>query len=333
MKKILCLLLSVLFFLGCSGSQLVQPELKEQIIPVYPYEARINGIEGVVDLLLELNESGDVINTKVIKTSRQVILDDASIEYSKRLKFKPESLIGLSRPIYIKWELNYKLDGIDVENSKLNLLVFSKTNGYRHESIESGKIILKEIADENNFLIDFSEDSKIFTSDLSKYNVIVFLNTYGNIFNPKEEESFKNYIQHKGGFVGIHSASATEPDWEWYVEMLGAKSESSETISQGNISIVEKNHPSTKYLPYNWVVTDEWNNLSTELPDDIKVLAYVKKIDPVNQQNVSYPFCWYHEFDGGRCWYTTAGHNPKTFTEPLFKEHILGGIKYAAGIE
>lgn len=331
MKKLLLLLLGGIILFGCSGTKMVQPVLKEKIEPVYPYEAKVNGVEGVVDLLLSVNESGDVINTKIIKSSKHKVLDDASIDYSKRLKFIPSSLEGISSPVYIRWRLDYRLDGIDIENGKVNILVFSKTNGYRHESIEAGKASLKKIAEENNFQINFSEDSKIFTKDLSSYNVIIFLNTYGDILNEKEEAAFKNFIQHKGGFVGIHSASATEPEWKWFGELIGTYSSNTEQVKKGTVKIIDKNHPSTKDLPYSWELTDEWNIFSNRLPDNVKVLAVVNGID-LNEKEL-YPFCWYHEFDGGRCWYTAAGHNSENFSDSFFKKHILGGIKYAAGLE
>jgi uncharacterized protein len=334
MKKLMLLLTAGIFFFGCSGTQMVQPVLKDNIEPVYPYEAKVKGLEGIVDLLLSVNESGDVINTKVIKSSNHKILDDASIDYSKRLKFEPSSLEGAAVPLYIRWRLDYRLDGIDMENGKVNILVFYKSEGYKHESIEAGKISLKKIAEENNFQINFSEDSMVFEQDLSSYNVIVFLNTYGDILNEKQENLFKKFIQHKGGFVGIHSAAATEKDWKWYGELIGTYSTNTEIVKKGKVKIIEKNHPSTKYLPYTWELTDEWNIFSNPLPENIKILAVVEGADVSGNENMQlYPFCWYHEFEGGRCWYTSAGHNAANFSDPLFEKHILGGIKYAAGIE
>jgi TonB family protein len=335
MKNLILLFSVIVIFFGCTGTQMVHPVLKENIEPVYPYEAKINGLEGTVDILLSLNELGDVTNTKTIKSSGHKILDEAAIDYSKGLKFEPTSITGTQIPVFVRWRVDFKLKGIDVENGKISVLVFSKTDGYRHESIVAGKSSLQKLANENNFRIDFSEDSLVFNeSKLSEYNVIIFLNTTGNILNEEEKMVFKKFIQNKGGFVGIHSAIETENNWEWYGKLLGTRYQGPEKIQKVTVRITEKNHPSTKDLPYQWEIDDEWHIFTNKLAKDIKVLAVVDKIELNDSDKVMYqPFCWYHEFNGGRCWYTTAGHKTENYSDPLFMKHILGGIKYAAGLE
>ena len=78
---------------------------------------------------------------------------------------------------------------------KKDILVFTKTNGYRHASIETGVTALKEIASENHWAIKHSEDSLIFNSvNLKKYDLIVFLNTTGDILGDEEQIAFQNYM-------------------------------------------------------------------------------------------------------------------------------------------
>jgi len=335
MKHLILFFSLVVIFFGCSGSKLVQPVLKESVEPVYPYEAKVKGIEGSVDILLVVNELGDVTNTRVLKSSGHKILDDASTEYSRKLKFEEYSLDGWSVPVFIKWRVNFKLKGIDVENGKINVLAFSKTEEYRHESIETGKSSLTKLALENNFHIDFSEDASVFNEkNLSQYNVIVFLNTTGNILDSNGEHAFQKFIRNKGGFVGIHSATDTEHDWNWYGELVGTRSKNPEEIHKAVVRIIDKNHPSTKDLPYTWEVEDEWSMFTNKLPDEIKVLAVVDEITFKGEEPVLYqPYCWYHDFDGGRAWFTVGGHKSENYSDPLFMKQILGGIKYAAGVE
>lgn len=334
MKSIISLLSVLVVFFGCSQTQMVQPVLSEYVEPVYPYEAKVNGIEGSVDIVIAINELGDVTNAKVIRTSGKGILDDAAIEYTKRLKFEPSSL-GKSVPVFVKWTINYRLDGVNVKNGKIKVLVFSKTNSYRHESIDAGKAMLTKLARENNFEITFSEDSLIFNvKDLHQYNVIVFLNTSGDILDENEEKAFKKFIQSKGGFVGIHNAIDTENNWEWYRELLGTNYTGPEKFQKAVVRIIEKNHPSTKDLPYQWEIEDEWHAFTDNLIGNVKVLAVVDGVEFNDSKKGEYqPFCWYHEFDGGRCWYTAGGHKIEDYSDPLFIKHILGGIKYAAGVE
>jgi type 1 glutamine amidotransferase len=47
-------------------------------------------------------------------------------------------------------------------------------------------------------------------------------------------------------------------------------------------------------------------------------------------ENGSYhPVCWYHNYDGGRSFFLGLGHTKECYTDPLFLDLLLGGIKYA----
>ncbi|MFO7444709.1 MAG: energy transducer TonB, partial [Ignavibacteriaceae bacterium] len=94
MKKLFLLVSGMLVLSGCAGIELTQPVVREKVEPVYPYEAKIKGVEGKVEIFLMVNESGDVETVKMSKSSGSEILDNASIEYGKRLKFEPAQLKG-----------------------------------------------------------------------------------------------------------------------------------------------------------------------------------------------------------------------------------------------
>jgi len=334
MKNLIVLIGILLAFFGCSGSKLVQPVLKDNVVPVYPYEAKKGGIEGIVEVIISVNESGDVTNTKVFKSSGHEILDEASLEYTKTLKFEPSSLAGMKTPVFIRWKIDYKLEGVSSENGKISILAFSKTADYRHESIKAGQNALRELAAVNNFDIDFSEDSTVFNdAALSRYNVIIFLNTSGNILDENGEKAFQKFIQNKGGFVGVHGALDTEYDWEWYGKFIGTHCKGSEEIHKAVVRVINKNHPSTEDLPYTWEVEDEWCMITKKLADDVKILAVIDELTVQGEKMLYSPYCWYHEFDGGRAWYTGGGHRVENYSDPLFRKHIVGGIKYAAGVE
>jgi TonB family protein len=327
MKNLLMLTIAAFVFFGCSSSKLVQPVVKENIIPVYPYEAKKNGIEGTVEVIISVNENGDVTNTKIFKSSGHEILDEASLEYSKTLKFEPASLVGMQTPVFIRWKIDYKLKGVRSENGKISILTFSK-------SIKTVQNALKELAAENNFDIDFSEDSTVFNSTtLSKYNVIIFLNTSGNILDENGERAFQKFIENKGGFVGLHGALDTEYDWGWYGKLIGTHCKGSEETHKAVVRVINKNHPSTADLPYTWETEAEWCMLTNKLADDVKILAVIDEVTVQGEKLLYSPYCWYHEFDGGRAWYTSGGDKAEYYSDPLYRKHLVGGIKYAAGVE
>lgn len=213
------------------------------------------------------------------------------------------------------------------------ILVFSKTTGYRHASIENGKEAIRKLAAEHNVGVDTSEDASIFTSEnLRRYQAVVFLNTTGNILDPQQKAAFEGYIRAGGGYAGIHSATDTEYSWTWYGELVGAFFKSHPHIQQATLHIEDQHHPSTSMLPQTWVRTDEWYNFRTNPRDHVHVLITLDETSYTGgTMGKDHPISWYHTFDGGRAWYTGMGHTPESFSEPLFLQHLWGGIAYAAG--
>src|SRR5690606_26553341 len=98
-------------------------------------------------------------------------------------------------------------------NNCPNVLVFSKTAGFRHDSIDAGIAMVQQIAQANGYSVTLTEDSSLFTAaNLAQYSTIVFMNTTGDIFTASQEAAFRAYMENGGGFVGTHAAADTEHD-------------------------------------------------------------------------------------------------------------------------
>jgi len=207
------------------------------------------------------------------------------------------------------------------------LLVFSKTEGFRHASIEAGIKTIKLLGKENGFDVDATEDASQFNfENLSKYAAVVFLNTTGDVLNSEQESAFKQYIQSGTGFVGIHAATDTEYDWPWYNKLVGAYFNGHPAIQEATMQVINKEHPSTLDFETNWVKTEEWYNFK-DIHSEINVLIVVDESTYEGGTNENqHPISWYHNYDGGRAFYTAMGHATETFQEPKFKKHLLGGI-------
>ena len=109
------------------------------------------------------------------------------------------------------------------QSQQARVLVFSKTAGFRHSSIEVGVAAIRKLGQEQGFAVDATEDARAFTDkNLRRYRAVVFLSTTGDVLNPTQESIFERYIQAGGGYVGIHSATDTEYDWPWYGKLAGA---------------------------------------------------------------------------------------------------------------
>ncbi|WP_406683734.1 ThuA domain-containing protein [Seonamhaeicola sp. MEBiC1930] len=218
----------------------------------------------------------------------------------------------------------------NIEPKKKEVLIFSKTEGYRHKSIEPGIAAIKKLGESNNFNVYATEDANYFVNDsLKKYDAIIFLSTTGDIFNNEQEQSFKNYINNGGGFVGIHAATDTEYEWPWYNKLVGAYFKTHPPgLHEAKIDIIDDKHQSTSKLPKEWVCKDEWYDFK-DISKDINVLA---NLDETTYEGgglgVNHPISWYQEFDGGKMFYTGLGHPKEAFQNEHFLNHILGGIQY-----
>ncbi|HYG41277.1 MAG TPA: ThuA domain-containing protein [Cytophagales bacterium] len=215
------------------------------------------------------------------------------------------------------------------------VLVFSKTDGFRHSSIEPGKTALKKMAAEKGFTADFTEDAtKFVTENLKKYNAVVFLNTTGDVLNNAQQVEFERYIQAGGGYVGIHAATDCEYEWPWYGKLAGAyflDHPNPDNVQKGKFYVVEKNHWATKGMPDEFERTDEFYSFK-QIDPSIKVLINIdEKSYRGGKNGDNHPMSWYHDFDGGRSFYTAMGHTDETFSESLFLNHLWAGIHYAMG--
>ncbi|MCB0548739.1 MAG: ThuA domain-containing protein [Phaeodactylibacter sp.] len=215
----------------------------------------------------------------------------------------------------------------------IRMLVFSKTEGYRHASIEPGIEAIRKLGEQHGLTVEATEDAAYFTQEnLQQYNVILFLSTTEDVFDESQQLEFQRWVQAGGGFVGIHSATNTEYDWPWYNELVGGYFASHPPgVSEAVIERVDAEHISTRHLPENWIRTDEWYNFEKLIPTTHKLLNLNEATYKGGTMGKDHPIAWYHEFDGGRAWYTALGHTAETYSEPLFLEHVWGGIQYAAG--
>lgn len=218
------------------------------------------------------------------------------------------------------------------QTAKPRILIFSKTAGYRHESISAGKTALIKLGKENGFIVDTTENENFFNEDsLKKYSAVVFLNTTGNVLNSPQQTSFERYIQAGGGYAGIHAAADTEYDWAWYGKLAGGYFLSHPKIQDASLDVLDRSHSSTKHLSEKWLRKDEWYNYK-ELNPEVKVLINLDEKSYEGGANGNpHPIAWYHEFDGGRAFYTGMGHTNESYTDAAYLKHLLGGIKYAMG--
>ena len=229
-------------------------------------------------------------------------------------------------------------DGTDHDETEpFSALVFSKTAAFRHSSIPAGIAAIEELGEEHGFEVTATEDAAAFTSEnLAQYDVVVWLSTTGDVLNNQQQAAFEEYIQNGGGYAGIHAASDTEYDWPWYGELVGAYFASHPPGTPTATVVVEDPaHPSTAHLPARWERTDEWYSFRSNPRGDVHVLASLDESTYAAGSGAmapDHPIAWCQDYDGGRAWYTGGGHTDASFSEPAFRDHMLEGIRTAAGV-
>ena len=175
---------------------------------------------------------------------------------------------------------------------------------------------------------------------------MVFLSTTGNVLDAAQQAAFERYIRAGGNFVGVHAAADTEYDWPFYGGLVGAYFKSHPIVPHvqtATVRVADRRHPSTRHLPDHWVRADEWYDYRANPRGNVHVLAtldertYRSTIPPAppgfgGQMGADHPIAWCHRYQGGRSWYTGGGHTDASYGEPAFRKHLLGGIRWAAGI-
>lgn len=217
-------------------------------------------------------------------------------------------------------------------SGKPRVLVFSKTAGYHHESIPEGLTAIQKLGAENNFDVDTTTNPAWFNEDsLRNYSAVVFLSTTGDVLNHYQENDFERYIQAGGAFVGIHAATDTEYDWGWYTKLVGAQFSDHPQIQDATLHIVNKDHDATKHLPESWTRKDEWYSFK-KFNKETNVLFTIEEASYQGGSDMGdHPMSWFHNYDGGRAFYTALGHTKESYQEEAFLKHLLGGLQYAIG--
>ncbi|WP_419997344.1 ThuA domain-containing protein [Streptomyces boninensis] len=219
------------------------------------------------------------------------------------------------------------------------VLVFSKVTNEKHDSIPAGVEAIKKLGAEHNFEVEATDDAAAFSdANLAKFQTIVFNNTNstpesGDLLNAEQRAAFQKFIRGGGGWTGLHSAAASERDWEWYEGLVGAIFDKHPEPQTGRVKVLDRVHPSTKGLPELWERTEEWYNFRTNPTGKVHTLAQIKVRDGISglDEGVDHPYSWCQKYDGGRSWYTAGGHAAASFEEPAFLQHLLGGIEWSAG--
>jgi type 1 glutamine amidotransferase len=209
------------------------------------------------------------------------------------------------------------------------LLIYTRTTGYRHDSIPAAVEAVRALGD---FEVDATEDPAALEAPLEAYAAVVFLSTSGEVLTPAGRERLAGYVESGGGFVGVHAAACTEYAWPYYDELLGARFARHPDFQPGRAVVEDRGHPATRHLPAVWDFTDEWYDFRTNPRGAVRVLVRADEASyDGGGMGEDHPLVWCREQGAGRVFYTALGHAEEAYAEPDFVAHLRGGIGWAAG--
>ncbi|WP_432843612.1 ThuA domain-containing protein [Dactylosporangium sp. CA-092794] len=217
-------------------------------------------------------------------------------------------------------------------DASYDVLVFSKTAGFRHDSIPAGIQAVRDLGAANGFTVTATEDAAAFTAaNLAQYEAVVFLSTTGDVLDDTQQAAFEAYIRGGGGYVGVHAAADTEYSWPFYGQLVGAWFASHPAIQSVNSRTEDRANPATAHLPQVWTRTDELYNYQTNPRSSAKVLATLDESSySGGTMGADHPITWCKTIDSGRSFYTGFGHTQESYADANFRAELLGGIRYAA---
>lgn len=222
------------------------------------------------------------------------------------------------------------------------ILLFSKTSDYRHDSIPAAVAAVSRWARGQGIEVEASEDAGRFSAEqLARFRAVVWLSTSGRVLDDAQRRAFERFVAGGGAYVGIHAASATELDWPWYAALLGARFIGHPEPQRARVVVEDTAHPATRHLPASWWRSDEWYEFDHNPRTRVRVLLTVDEStydsgrglspQPGGQIGGDHPLAWCQERDRARSFYTALGHSATDYEDPMFLQHVGGGILWALG--
>ncbi len=220
---------------------------------------------------------------------------------------------------------------VTVVPKPLRLMLFSKTQAFRHDAIPVAVAAMKKLGQDSGWQVEATEDAATVIARLGALDVVAFVMTTGDVFDDAQQSAFEAFIRGGGGYLGIHSAADTEYGWPFYGELLGgAWFLGHPAIQQATVRVDAASQPGTTGVPSPWVRTDEWYNYKANPRPKVQVLLTLTESSySGGTMGADHPIAWSRTIDSGRAFYTGLGHTNETWTEATFLAHLRQGLLWA----
>jgi type 1 glutamine amidotransferase len=226
------------------------------------------------------------------------------------------------------------------------VLIYSRTQGFRHDSIPYGVYALTELGKRTGaFNVVSTEDPAVFSSPhFMSYDGVIMLNTTGNEAIPKgvAREAFEAFLKQDKGLIGIHAATDCHGNWSNYMDAMGGIFDGHPWGAGSVVSLYneEPQHPICNHITTGDSIRDEIYQYRDDehfTRDKLRILLSLDlsgenmKKGGMKRQDNDYAVSWIREYESSRVFYSNLGHNNETFYNPMALQHFLNGIQFALG--
>ncbi|MDP5280642.1 ThuA domain-containing protein [Sphingomonas sp. DG1-23] len=219
------------------------------------------------------------------------------------------------------------------------ILIFSKTNSYRHDSIPAATAAIAKLVRARGWSAWATENAAIFNpAQLAKFDAVVFASASGDLFTPDQRAAFQEYLAAGHGFVGLHAAGdGSHPDW--YQALVGyggytGHPGGGDQFQQSELILVDRTHPATRHLPVRWRWTEEYYAWASPLRADAHVLARLDetgmRLEPKHRMGEKHALIWWRCEGKARIFYSALGHKSEVWSDAAHRKMIDGAIGWAA---
>jgi type 1 glutamine amidotransferase len=232
------------------------------------------------------------------------------------------------------------------------ILVVTTTTGFRHSSIATAEKVLAKLAEQSGaFTLDYARQpagkpadpgyesamkeslSKLSADSLKGYDAVIFANTTGDLPLP-DRQAFLDWVGDGHAFIGMHSASDTYHGFPPYIEMLGGEFQTHGAQVGVECLVQDMKHPATKHLGESYCLEQEEIYLIKSYDKaEVHELLVLDKHPNKKKEAGHFPVAWVKEYRKGKVFYTSLGHRENVWESERYQKHILGGIKWALGLE
>lgn len=229
------------------------------------------------------------------------------------------------------------------------ILVFSKTNGFRHEeAIPAANALFAAMAAQRGWGVFQTESGGAFSPEiLGRFDAVIFNNVSGDVFTEEQRAALKGFVEGGGGFVGIHGAGGDSSyAWQWYVdELIGAQFTGHPMDPQfqtARLHVEDAGHPATAALPPFLSRSDEWYSFAASpRANGSTVLLTIDEASYTPEglfgndlkMGADHPVVWWHCTGKGRVLYSALGHTAESYAEPAHRALLAGAVEWALGLK